>query len=111
MNGPPCYLIAIPFLNKVKEKLYENRIKKPFKNTKELTEIADQNCIERYCIQSPRDSKSNHRVCWKAESGQRFSSYENDSWLRLIRTLILFLYNFLILSVVFFNMKTLCVKN
>ena len=113
MNGPPCYLIAIPFLNKVKEKLHENRIKKTCKNTKELNEIADQNCIERYCLQSPRDSKSNHIVCWKAESGQRKrrSIYENDSWLRLIRTLILFLYNFLILSVVFFNMKTFCVKS
>ena len=66
--------------------------------------------MERYCLQSTRDSRSNQAVCWKSKSGQRKrrSMYQNYLWLKFIRTLILSLYSFkfLILSVVVFNMKT-----
>ena len=69
--------------------------------------------MERYCLQSTRDLRSNQTVCWKIKIIQRKrrSLSQNNLWLRFIRTLILFLYNFkfLILSVLVFNMKTFCV--
>ena len=69
--------------------------------------------MERYCLQSSRDSDSNQTVCWKCKSDQRKtrSMYQNDLWLKFIRTLILFLDNFkfLELPVLVFNTKTLCV--
>ena len=69
--------------------------------------------MERYYLQSTRDSRSNQAVSWKIKSGQRKrrSMYQNDLLLRFIRTLILFLlynFKFLILSVLIFNMKTFC---
>ena len=80
----------------------------------ERIEQADRKCMGRYCLQSTRDSKSNQTVFWKIKSGQRKkrSAYQNDLWLRFIRTLILFLYNFkfLILPVLVFNTKTFCVN-
>ena len=69
--------------------------------------------MERYCLQSTRDLRSNQTVCWKIKIIQRKrrSLSQNNLWLRFIRTLILFLYNFkfLILSVLVFNTKTFCV--
>ena len=68
---------------------------------------ADRKCMERYCLQSTRDSRSNQTVSGKLS---------NDLWLRSTRTLfpfLFFLYNFkfLILSVVVVNMKTFCEHN
>ena len=79
--------------------------------TRDRRTIRSGNLAERFdCLQSTRDSKSNQTVCWKIKSGQRKrrSMYQNDLWLRFIRTLILFLYNFkfLILSVLVFDTKT-----
>ena len=50
--------------------------------------------MEIYCLQSTRDLKSNQVVYWKIKNGQRKrrSMYQNDLWLRFIRTLILFLF-------------------
>ena len=45
--------------SKLEEKLYGNRLNKPFEN--ERIEEANQKCMERYCLQSGRDSMSNQK--------------------------------------------------
>ena len=51
------------FWNKVKEKVYENRLNKLFENERELKKWIES------CLQSTRDSKSNQTVYWKIKSG------------------------------------------
>ena len=59
--------------------------------TRERIEHADRKCMERYGFQSSRDSKSNQTVCCKIKNGQKMRSvYQNDLWIRFIRTLIFF---------------------
>ena len=67
--------------------------------------------MERYCFQSTKDSKSNRTVYWKIKNchRKRRPTYQNDLWLRFIRTVIfLSSFKFLILSFVIFSMKTFC---
>ena len=104
MNGPPRHLTAIPSITifgiKWKKKYMKIDLTSRLKTRQNWGSRSKE--YGNY-LQSTRDSKSNQTV--------RRSIYQNDLWLRFIRTLILYLYNFkfLILSVLVFNTKTFCV--
>ena len=72
----------------MKEKVYENRVNKPFENERELKKQIES-VWKNIAFNLPEIRKA-IKVCWKIKSGQRKrrSTYENDLLLRFFRTLI-----------------------
>ena len=115
MNGPRRYLIAIPSIT-----IFGIKWKKKYMKIDVISHLKTRenwrsgSKVYGKILPSVYQRLKEQSVCWKIKSGQRKrrSLYQNDLWLRFIRTLILFLYNFkfLILTVLVFNTKTFCVQ-
>ena len=92
---PDCSPLDYYFWNKTKEKIRENKLNKPYENERKLKKRIES-VWKNVAFNLPEIRKRRKRR-------KRRPMYQNDFWLRCIRTLILFFVQFQVFDVVSCN--------